>query len=80
MLLNQNAPYYRSRLTLTERARDDFVFATYEQIWRDSGIDCHTVGANFTDEDFADRTHLAPSGGRKLAQLVADYVRQLTPP
>jgi hypothetical protein len=80
MLLNQNAPYYRSRLTPMERSRDDFVFATYEQLWRDRGVVCHTVGANFTDEDFADRTHLAPSGGRKLAHLVADYVRQLNPP
>jgi hypothetical protein len=80
MLLNQNAPYYRSRLTTPERTRDDFVFATYEQLWRDRGIACHSIGANFTDEDYADRTHLAPSGGRKLAHLVANYIRELTPP
>ena len=80
MLLNQNAPYYRSRLTPMERTRDDFVFTTYQQIWRDHGIDCHSIGLNFANEDYADRTHLAPSGGRKLAHLVADYVRQLTPP
>jgi len=80
MLLNQNAPYYRSRLSPAERSRDDFVFATYEQVWRDRGVVCHSVGANFTDEDYADRTHLAPSGGRKLAQLLAEYIRQFSPP
>lgn len=80
MLLNQNAPYYRSRLTDGERARDELVFAAYEKIWRDHGIDCHAVGADFVDEDFLDRTHLSASGGRKLARLTADYVRRLPSP
>jgi hypothetical protein len=80
MLLNQNAPHYRSRLTDGERARDELVFAAYEKIWRDRGVDCHAVGADFVDEDFLDRTHLSASGGRKLARLTADYVRQLPSP
>jgi hypothetical protein len=80
MLLNQNAPHYRSRLTDGERARDELVFAAYEQLWRDRGVACYSVGADFVDEDFLDRTHLSPSGGRKLARLTADYVRRLPSP
>lgn len=77
MLLNYNAPHYRSQLSPAEHARDDFVFAAYQQLWRNRGVACHSVGADFTDEDYHDRTHLAPSGGRKLARLTAGYVRQL---
>jgi hypothetical protein len=80
MLLNENAPYYRSRLTPAERARDDFVFTAYAQLWRNRGVACHRIGTDFTDEDYHDRTHLAPSGGRKLAHLTAAYVRQLAAP
>ena len=80
VLLNQNAPHYRSRLTPAERARDELVFAGYEKLWRDHGVACHVVGADFLDEDFFDRTHLAAAGGRKLARLTAGYVRQLAPP
>ena len=80
MLLNTNAPHYRSRLSPAELARDEFVFSAYEQLWRNRGVACHSVGADFTDPDYHDRTHLAAEGGRKLARLTADYVRQLAPP
>ncbi len=80
MILNTNAPHYRSRLSPAERARDEFVFSAYEQLWRNRGVACHSVGADFTDPDYHDRTHLAAAGGRKLARLTADYVRQLAPP
>lgn len=80
MIQNQNAPFYRARLTPSERARDDIVFVAYEQLWRKLGIACHTVGTDFENADFRDRTHLTASGGEKLATLVAGYVRQLNPP
>jgi hypothetical protein len=34
-------------------------------------------GEKFTPEDYADRTHLAPAGGEKLADTVAPAVRAL---
>jgi len=80
ILLTQNAPFYRTRLTPTELARDNLVFSAYEQQWRKHGIAGHVVGLDFTDEDYYDRSHLAAAGGRKLARLTADYVRQLSPP
>jgi hypothetical protein len=38
-----------------------------------------TVGLDFQPEDFLDRTHLSPSGGRKLAAIVAEQIRHLSP-
>lgn len=80
LFLSQNAPYYRQRLTPAERARDTFVFATYEQLWRELGITSITAGTDFTDADYRDRTHLSPEGGRKLARLVAGWVHSLEKP
>ncbi len=80
MLLNQNCPYYRDRLTPAERDRDTAVFAAYEQMWRRNGIGCLTVGADFNADDYKDRTHLSPSGGQKLAALVAAEIRRLDQP
>ena len=80
LLLNQNAPIYRRQLTDAERARDEFVFAGYAQLWRDHGFACHVVGSDFTGADFLDRTHLSALGGEKLARLTAASIRQLASP
>ncbi|HTL68185.1 MAG TPA: hypothetical protein VL200_11025 [Lacunisphaera sp.] len=80
LLLSQSSPYYRDRLTPEERARDTFVFRTYEQVWRRHGIHAVIAGSDFTADDFADRIHLAPAGGQKLAELVARELRQLHSP
>lgn len=80
MLLSQNAPFYRDRLTASERDRDAVTYAAYEQLWRRHGIACHTVGGDYSNADFRDRTHLTASGGEKLAASVAGYVRALSTP
>ena len=80
MVLNQNCPYFRARLTPTERARDELVFAAYDQLWHDHGIACVVAGYDFEPLDYIDRTHLSPSGGRKLAALVAREVKKFGRP
>ena len=80
MLLSPASPYYRDRLTPAERARDHFAFAAYEEVWRRHGIACVTAGADFTAEDYLDRIHLSPAGGRKLAALAASEIRRLPLP
>ncbi len=80
LILSQNCPYYRQHLTAAELARDNFVFAEYEKLWREHAADCITVGADFSPEDYFDRTHLAASGGVKMARLVAGRIRQLRLP
>jgi len=80
LLLSQNCPVYRDRLTPAEHARDELVYATYEKLWRAHGIACVTAGTGFEPADYRDRTHLSPTGGRKLAALVAAEVRRFPTP
>ena len=80
VLLSQNAPIYRSKLTSSERDRDETVFKGYAALWESYGFTCKIVGEDFENYDFYDRSHLSATGGSKLAHLVADYVRQLTRP
>jgi hypothetical protein len=77
MLLSQNSPVHRAQLTADERARDDAVFAAYAALWREHGIATRIYGTDFAAEDFLDRTHLTPSGGERLAALVAAEIRPL---
>jgi hypothetical protein len=79
MLLSQNSPYHRTRLSPAERARDDAVFAAYAALWQSHGVASVVYGPDFAVEDFRDRTHLTPSGGERLAALVAREVRALAP-
>lgn len=80
ILLSKNAPYYLDRLSPAERARDAFVYGACAQIWRDHGIACEIAGDGFTPEDYVDRAHLSPSGGRKLAELVAPMISRFKQP
>lgn len=80
LLLNQNAPVFRTRFTASERARDELVFSAYEKLWRDHGVSAHVVSADFIDDDYMDRTHLSASGGKKLARVTADFIRQMPSP
>jgi len=79
MILCQNAPFYRRRLTPDEQARDLAVWAGCADVWRQAGIACIVNGLDFEDADYNDRTHLTASGGRKLAARVAAEIRRLTP-
>ncbi|MBC7368461.1 MAG: hypothetical protein H7343_16890 [Undibacterium sp.] len=80
MLLGQNALVYRDRLAPAVRARDDFIYATYEKLWRAHGVACVTVDSGFTATDYRDRTHLSATGGEKLARLVAAEIRRFPAP
>jgi hypothetical protein len=80
ILLSQNAPYYRARLTPAEQARDACVYAACAQIWRDHGIACDIVGTDFAPEDFIDRAHLSGDGGQKVAQIVARRITEINHP
>lgn len=80
ILLSQPSPYYLDQLTPDERARHRFAFAAYEEVWRRHGIACVTAGTDFTAADYLDRIHLSPTGGHKLAELVAQEILRLPSP
>ncbi len=77
MVLCQNAPYYRKRLTPDEQARDEAVWRGFAALWREQGIASFVNGADFEDADYNDRTHLTASGGRKLAAQVAKEIERM---
>lgn len=80
VLLIKSCPYYLHRLAPADYARDGAVYAAYEKMWRDHGINCAVAGADFDDVDYSDRNHLTGSGGQKIAQMVAGYVERLNSP
>jgi len=77
ILLSQNSPYYRRRLTPQERARDETGYRDSVSLWRGAGFPAMEYGRDFADDDFGDRTHLSKTGGRKLAEILAPEVRSL---
>ena len=79
MVLCQNAPFYRQKLTPDEQERDLAAFRGCEAAWRKEGITCVISGLDFEDADYNDRAHLTPSGGRKLARQVATELGKLQP-
>ncbi len=79
MVLCENAPFYRTLLAPDEQARDLAAFEGCAAVWRHEGIACLVAGLDFENADYHDRAHLTPSGGRKLATLVAAEVKKLSP-
>lgn len=77
VVLNQNSPYYRRQLSEEERQLDSKAHAHYASAWVLNGIQAKVIGEDWLDEDFADRAHLSPSGGRKLAVALAPEIRVL---
>ncbi len=77
LLLSGNSPHYRRLLTPDERARDEQGTSDSVALWRHAGYAALAYGADFNDDDFADRIHLTKLGGRKLAAITAVEIRAL---
>jgi len=78
IMLSRNSPYYLRQLTADEARREDAAYRGGIEAWRGAGYEAEDYGRNYDDADFGDRTHLAASGGRKLAVQVADRVRAIS--
>lgn len=77
IMLSRNAPIYLRMLTPDELRREDAAYRDGAQAWREAGYQSDEYGRDFVPADFGDRTHLAASGGRKLAAIVADHIRSM---
>jgi hypothetical protein len=77
IMLSRNSPVYLRQLTADEVRREDAAYRDGVEAWREAGYQSGEYGRDFKDVDFGDRTHLAASGGRKLAATVADRVRAM---
>lgn len=77
VMLSRNSPYYVTQLNAEDRKREELAYSDGIALWQEAGYAAAQYGIDFAKEDFGDRTHLAASGGRKLAAIVAGEVRQI---
>jgi hypothetical protein len=77
IMLSRNNPYFLRQLSADELRREDAAYRDGAAAWREAGYRSADYGRDFNEADFGDRTHLAASGGRKLAAVVAEQVRSM---
>jgi len=77
IMLSRNCPYYLDQLSPEERQREDFAYREAVAAWRALGYRARDYGSDYAPADFGDRTHLASSGGRKLARTVAAEINSM---
>jgi hypothetical protein len=77
LLIGRDSSFFRAQLTPAELARDEQAIGDAVAMLRAQGYAALDYGKDFSIEDYADRTHLAPAGGEKLAQTVAPAIREL---
>ena len=78
ILLAYNAPYYANQLSKDEFGAYEFAFSQGKSWLQKAGYRSVLVGPDLTNEDFADRVHLAASGGKKMARDIAPEIRAMS--
>jgi hypothetical protein len=73
-IVHRDSPYYLRQLTAAEQARYDAVHPPIAAALEQAGFAAVQVGAGYSDEDYSDRAHLSPQGGRRLAGEVAPKI------
>lgn len=77
LILHHSSPHYLAKLSPAELRRDATVYESFVRQWNLSGVRTFELGNDFDEIDYADRVHLSPSGGSKMAQRVAREVEAL---
>ena len=77
ILLAYNAPYFANQLSRDEYATYEFAFSQGKSWLIKAGYHSVLVGPDLTNRDFADRGHLAASGGQKMAGDIAPEIRAM---
>lgn len=77
ILLGRNSPHYWNLGSPEDQDRGVAAIRDSVQLWRRAGYAAIEYGRGYSAEDYGDRAHLAPSGGRKLAAEVAPEVRAI---
>jgi hypothetical protein len=77
ILLAYNAPYFSDQLSQDEHAAYEFAFSQGKSCLQKAGYHAVLIGPDLTNEDFADRVHLAASGGQKMARDTAPEIRAM---
>lgn len=78
ILISLCSPFYTRQLPADIKARDELGKRDSLRIWQELGYEALAYGDTFLPEDFGDRTHLAKRGGKKLAELTAAKVAEMS--
>lgn len=80
VVLTPYNPWFLQHLTEAERTKVEISFTNSAALLQKAGYHVlSTADRGFTPEDFGDTVHLAPTGGRLLAHLVAESIRAMKP-
>lgn len=77
LLIGRDSVFYRRQLPSDELARDEQAIHETVALLRANGYVASDYGADFTETDYGDRTHLSPMGGEKLANQVAQEITRM---
>lgn len=77
IVVGRDSPFFRRQLAPDEQTRDEQGIRDAVTLLRESGYESVDYGKDFAVEDYADRTHLDPKGGEKLADTVAPVVKAM---
>ena len=77
IIVSRNSPFYVQQLTPDEQRRDAQSYDDTIALYRSTGYAAMTYPADINENDYGDRAHLTVSGGRKLADAVAEEVRAM---
>lgn len=78
MVVATPMPLFLSMLEKVDRSREEQAAVSSEDAWKKAGYNTINFTDRLKDEDYSDGIHLAPTGGRKVAALVAENVRSVT--
>ena len=78
IMLSRNNPYYVRLLPADDLMRENAAYRDAAQAWRNAGYESTDYGSDYEASDYGDRTHLSASGGRRLANKVADKVLEIS--
>lgn len=79
VVLMHGNPYFKRTLTDEDRGRIVALHDAAEEVLESLGYRAVQAGLGFTEDDYLDGGHFMPSGGRKVARIVADEILAMKP-
>jgi hypothetical protein len=77
VVVSTHAPGTLSQLNAIENERERLASIKSVETWSQSGYQSLSMRGKLVDEDFRDSRHLLPSGGKKVAQVVATKIIEM---
>jgi hypothetical protein len=77
VVVSTHAPGSLSQLNAQENERERLASKLSLESWKNTGYESMSLRGTLVDEDFRDSRHLMPSGGKKVAHMVATRISEM---